>query len=112
MKPKLERTEAEAREEMEADAEAETRRSANEDAEREAEKAGRVRGSVEKKREPAERVTRAMKASCSSSYMESARRWTWRAISSSKPTSSASSAARSSNSRARLHNKRVHDNTW
>ena len=33
IKPKLERAEAEAREDIEADAEAETRRSANEDAE-------------------------------------------------------------------------------
>ena len=39
-------------------------------------------------------------------------KWTWRAISSSKPTSSASSTAHTSNSRARLHNKRPHDNTW
>ena len=47
MKPKLERAEAETREEVEADAEVETRRSANEDAERDAEKAGKVRGPAE-----------------------------------------------------------------
>ena len=49
MMPKLERAEAEAREEVGADAEAETRRSANKDAEREreVEKAGKVRGPTE-----------------------------------------------------------------
>ena len=61
MKPKLERAEAEAREEVEANAEAETRRSANEDAERErdreTEKAGKVRGPAEWKRERAESDT-------------------------------------------------------
>ena len=57
MKPKLERAEAETREEVEADAEVETRRSANEDAERDAEKAGKVRGPAEWKTEPAESDT-------------------------------------------------------
>ena len=105
------KSEAETSEKVEADAEAETRRSAKEVAERErdaererkTEKAGIVRGPAERMREPAEKVTRTMKASCLSSYMKSARRWTWRAISMSTPTSSAARVC------ARLHKKREHD---
>ena len=68
------------------------------------EKAGIVRGPAERKWEPAEKATRTMKASCSSSYMKSDRSRTWIAISMSTPTPSASSAARS---RAWLHKKRA-----
>ena len=62
MKPKLERAEAEASEEVKAKEKAETRRSANENAERETQrKPAEWEDRQRESKEPSERVTRAIK---------------------------------------------------